>query len=133
VPAKGTGVEKPTGNGEARESLQAARAGVRRVRQLLSQPSPEVADQCAALMRDVEVQLGCVAAILQTSGAKPDAEIRVEVEELQAEVAIVAKFLADADRLLTGWLGTIRTRRSGYTDRGQAAPLVLVKQVTLEG
>jgi len=119
--------------GDVRECLHAARTSLREIRKLLSHPSPESADRSAALLRDVEVQLGLVAAMLRGPAAEPDRDIRSMVEELQEEVGVLAKILADADKLLTGWLGAIRTRRGGYTGNGQAAPLVLVKKLTVEG
>jgi len=126
-------MENATEYGDARECLQAARARMRQVRKLLSQPSVEAADESAALLRDVEVQLGCVAAILRKTGAKPDAGIRSGVEELQNEVAVLAAFFAGADKMLSGWLDAVRSRRGGYTERGQAAPLTLVRKVSVEG
>ena len=119
--------------GDARECLQAARAGMRQVKSVLSRPSADAADESAALLRDVEVQLGCVAAILRRTGARPDGDIRSAVEELQAEVAVLAAFFAGADKMFSGWLDAVRTRRGGYTERGQAAPLVLVKKLSVEG
>ena len=118
--------------GDAREYLQAARVSMRQVKRLLSHPSAEAADESAALLRDIEVQLGCVAAILR-SGSKPDAGIRAAVEELQNEVAALAAFFAGAEKMLSGWLDALRSRRGGYTDRGQAAPLTLVGKLNVEG
>lgn len=118
---------------DAKECLQAAHAGMRQVKKLLAQPSVEAADESAALLRDVEVQLGCVAALLRKDGAKPDAEIRAGVDALQSEVAVLAAFFAGADKMLSGWLGAVRTHRGGYTSRGQAAPLVLVRKLSVEG
>jgi hypothetical protein len=126
-------MENATQYGDARECLQAARVSMRQVKRLLSEPSVEAADESAALLRDVEVQLGCVAAILRQNGAKPQAEIRTGVEELQNEVAVLAAFFAGADKMLSGWLDAIRSRRGGYTERGQAAPLTLVKKLSVEG
>lgn len=119
--------------GDAREYLQAARASMRHVKRLLAQPSAEAADESAALLRDVEVQLGCVAAILRQIGSRPDSEIRTGVEELQNEVAVLATFFAGADKMLSGWLDAVRTRRGGYTVRGHAAPLTLVRKLSVEG
>lgn len=118
---------------DARECLQAARASMRHVKRLLAQPSAEAADESAALLREVEVQLGCVAAILRQNGSKPDAEIRTGVEDLQNEVAVLATFFAGADKMLSGWLDAVRSRRGGYTGRGQAAPLMLVRKLSVEG
>jgi len=126
-------MENATQYGDARECLQAARVSMRKVKGLLSEPSAEAADQSAALLRDVEVQLGCVAAILRQNGAKPQAEIRKGVEELQNEVAGLAAFFTGADKMFSLWLDAIRSHRGGYTERGQAAPLMLVKKLSVEG
>lgn len=126
-------METATEYRNAKECLQAAQAGMRQVKRLLSQPSVEAADESAALLRDVEVQLGCVAAILRKNGAKPDAEIRAGVDALQSEVAVLAAFFTGADKMLSGWLNAVRSQRGGYTERGQAAPLVLVKKLSVEG
>jgi hypothetical protein len=119
--------------GDASEHLRRARASMRQVKKLLIQPSFEAADESAALLRDVEVQLGCVAAILRRNGAKPNGEIRAGVEALQSEVAVLAAFFAGADKMLSGWLDAVRSRRGGYTERGQAAPLRLVRKLSVEG
>jgi len=126
-------METATEYGDARECLQAARLGMRQVKRLLAAPSVEAADQSAALLRDVEVQLGCVAAFLRQNAAKPDAEIRACIQELQSEAAVLAAFFAGADKMLAGWLDAVRARRGGYTARGQAAPLTLVRKVSVEG
>jgi hypothetical protein len=125
-------MDNATQYGDARECLRAARAGMRQVKRLLAQPTPDAADESAALLRDVEVQLGCVAAILR-SGARPEPGVRAGVEELQSEVAVLAAFFSGADKMLSGWLDAVRTRRGGYTHRGQAAPLTLVKKLSVEG
>jgi hypothetical protein len=119
--------------GDAAERLQAAQAGMRQVKRLLSQPSVETADESATLLREVEIQLACVAVILRQNGAQPDARIRAGVEELQNEVAVLAAFFAGAGKMLSGWLDAVRSRRGGYTDRGQAAPLTLVRKLSVEG
>jgi hypothetical protein len=126
-------MENATEYGDARQCLQAARLSMRQVKRLLSQPTAESADESAALLRDVEVQLGCVAAILRQTGPKPDSAMRAVVEELQNEVATLAAFFTGADRMLSGWLNAVRTRRGGYTERGQAAPLTLVRKLSVEG
>ena len=119
--------------GHARQCLDAARSGMRQVKKLLSRPSLDAADESAALLRDVEVQLGCVAAILRQSGAKPDVEIRAGVEELQSEVAVLAAFFAGADKMISPLAGWHSLAPGGNTERGHAAPLVLVKKLSVEG
>ncbi len=125
-------MENGTEIGDARECLRVARAGMREVKRLLANPSAEAADESAALLREVEIQLGCVAAILRRSGANPNTEIRADVEELQQEVALLAAFFSGANKMLSGWLDAIRSRR-GYTRRGVGAPLVLVQKLSVEG
>ena len=119
--------------GDARQCLDAARSGMRQVKKLLAQPSLDAADESAALLRDVEVQLGCVAAMLRQNGAKPDVDIRAGVEELQRKSPSWPAFFAGADKMISAWLDGIRSRRGGYTERGQAAPLVLVRKLSVEG
>jgi hypothetical protein len=106
---------------------------MREVKQLLSQPSERNAEECSALLRQVEIQLGCAVAILKTRGREPSVEIRSILEGMQAEIAVLAQFLAEADKLLAGWLRVISSRQSGYTTDGRAAPLVLLKKVSVEG
>lgn len=126
-------MQAPIDPGSAREHLKAAKIGMRQVKQLLAQPSPENADQSATLLGEVEVQLGCAAAMLRGNGAKQDQDIRSSLEDLQAEVAVLARFLAEGDKLLSGWLQAVQAKRAGYNQHGQAAPLVLVNKITVEG
>lgn len=100
---------------------------------MLSQPSEQNGEESAALLREVEIQLGCAVAILKTRGCKSDAEIRSTLEGLQGEIAVLAQFFAEADKLLSGWLQAIGSRQAGYTTEGRAAPLHLVKKVSVEG
>lgn len=118
---------------DARECVRAAKCAVREVKPLLGQPTAEKVEQAAAILREVEVQLGCAAALMRKSNSGPDLELQHELEELQDQVAVLSRFLAEADKLLSGWLRGVRTRHGGYTARGQAAPLVLVNKVAVEG
>ena len=122
-----------TAYGDARECILASKTHMREVRDLLSKPSIESADRAAMLLREIEVQLGCASVVLKKSGTRLDLAMRSEVEDLQDEVAVLAKFFAQADQLLSNWLRVVRTKRAGYTDQGQAAPLVLVSRLTVEG
>jgi hypothetical protein len=124
---------QPREYGDTRECLQAARQSMRQVKRLLAQPSAEAAVESAMLLREIEVQLGCVAAILRQNGSQLDSELRAGVEELQEEVAVLARFFAEADKLFSGWLNAVRSRRGGYTERGQGAPLLLMKKLSVEG
>ncbi len=100
---------------------------------MLSQPSEENSETSAALLREVEIQLGCAVAILNKQGYTPDPEIRSTLEGLQGEIAVLAQFFAEANKLLAAWLQSIGSRQAGYTTEGRAAPLLLVKKVSVEG
>ena len=127
-------VQVPTRYGDARACTGAAKANMGKVQRLLSQPTVESAEECAALLREVEIQLGCAVAIVKANGAATkDPETRRLLESLQKDVAVLAQFFAEADKFFTGWLIAIRTRREGYTQQGQAAPLVLVSNVSWKG
>jgi hypothetical protein len=110
---------------------------MREVKQLLSQHSQQNAEQnaeeCAALLRQVEVQLGCAMAIFKRRGSQPTVEIQSILEAMQGEIAVLAQFLAEADKLLAGWLRSLSIRQSGYTTEGRSAPLVLLKKVSVQG
>jgi hypothetical protein len=106
---------------------------MRRVKQLLGQPSEEHAEESAALLRQVEIQLGYAVAIFKTRGSGRSEEFQSALESLQGEIAVLAQFFAHADQLLSGWLQVLSSRQSGYTTGGKAAPLVLLKKVSVEG
>ncbi len=129
----GIDVEVPTTSGDARECIRAARANMRKVKQLLSQPSEQNAEEFAALLRQVEIDLGCAVAVLKTRRGEPAVEIQSALEGMQGEIAVLAQFFSEADQLLGGWLRAISSRQSGYTTEGRAAPLVLLKKVSVEG
>lgn len=129
----GIDVETPTTSGDAWECIRAARANMRQVKQLVSQPSEQHAEESAALLREVEIQLGCAVAILKTRDREPRAEIQSTLEGMQGEIAVLAQFFTESDKLLSGWLQALSSRHSGYTTDGRAAPLVLLKKVSVEG
>ena len=115
-------METTTQYADAGECLQAARQSMRQVKRLLAQPSAEAADESAALLRDVEVQLGCVAALLRENGSKPDRDFRSTVEDLQDEVAVLARYFAEADKMFSGWLQAVQSHRGGYTVADKQRP-----------
>ena len=123
----------PAEYGDARECIEAAHRNLEWVKQLLRQPSVEAGEASAAILREVEVQLGCIGALWKAQGANRDPELRLALEGIQREVAFLAEFFAQTERLFQGWIGAIQSKRSGYNGRGQTAPLVLVNRVNLEG
>jgi hypothetical protein len=106
---------------------------MRRARKLLAQPSEQNREESSALLREVEIQLGCACAILGAQAPKPDPEMQSALQEMQGEIAVLAQFFAQAGDLLDSWLRAIGSRHAGYTTQGQAAPLVLMKKVSVEG
>jgi hypothetical protein len=104
-----------------------------RIKQVLAQGSADGTEECATILREIEVQLGCAVAILRAGGAHPGREARVALEELQREAAVLAQLFAEADKMFNGWLRAIQAKRAGYNGRGQAAPLVLVSKMRTEG
>lgn len=106
---------------------------MRRVKQLLVQPSEENAEESAVLLREVEIQLGYAVAVFKTRGSARSVELQSALESLQGEIAVLAQFFTQADQLLSGWLHVLSSRHSGYTTGGKAAPLVLLKKVSVEG
>jgi hypothetical protein len=127
-------VRVPIKYGDARACTRAAKANMGQVQRLLNLPTLENAEECATILREVEIQLGCAAAMLKTSDSTTrDPETRSNLESMQRDVAVLAQFFAEADKLFAGWLFAIRAHREGYTDRGAAAPLVLVNKVSWRG
>jgi len=126
-------VQVPAQYGDARACIQAARRNLEQVKQILAHPSVEAGESSAAILREVEVQLGSIAALWKSKGSQSDPELRLALEGIKREVALLAELFAQADRLFQDWIGAIESKRSGYNGRGQAAPLVLVSQVSLEG
>jgi len=126
-------VEVPSQYGDAHECIQAAQRNLEQVKQLVARPSVEAGEAAAAILREVEVQLGCIAAIWKSQGVNADPELRSALEGIQREVGLLAELFAQTDRLLQSWIGAIQSKRAGYNGRGQTAPLVLVNRVSLEG
>ena len=118
---------------DAPECIREATESVRRAKQLLSQPSERNAEESAALLREAEIQLGWACAYYRARGGKPDREVQATLETLRREIANLAQFFSLADQFLGDWLRNLGTRQAGYTTRGQAAPLMLMKKVSLEG
>lgn len=126
-------VEVPEQYGDARECIRAAQRNLTRVRELLARPSVDAGEASATILREVEVQLGCIAALWKTQGATADPEVRKVLEEIKREVGTLAEFFAQTERLLQSWIEAIQIKRSGYNGRGQSAPLILIHSVSLEG
>jgi hypothetical protein len=128
-----TKLPEETAYGDPRECIRAAKESMRQVKELLSRPSAESAESCSSLLREVEVQLGCAAAVINRNAAATNVDLRSDLLELQDQVAVLARFFGEADKLLSGWLRAVQTRRGGYTQRGHAAPLTLVNKLAVQG
>lgn len=126
-------VEIPKQYGDVSECMHAARANLDRVRKLLAHPSAESVDMAAAILREVEVQLGCISVLWKTDHSKRDPKLKSVLEEIRKDVAILAEFFSQAERVVDGWIRAIQTKRGGYNKQGHAAALILVNQVDLQG
>jgi len=71
-------------------------------------------------------------AMLRNNGTQPDAEFRSALEELQAEVAVLARFLPKGTSCSRAGFRLYKPG-AGDTLSGTAAPLVLVNKLTVEG
>jgi len=126
-------LEIPKQYGDATECMHAARGNLDRVRRLLTKPSAESVEAAAAILREVEVQLGCISALWKADRAKADPGLKSVLEDIREDVAVLAEFFSRAEQLFDGWLKAIQTKRGGYNREGRAAALILVNQVDLEG
>jgi hypothetical protein len=126
-------VEIPNQYGDVSECMHAARANLDRVRKLLTRPSAESVESAAAILREVEVQLGCISVLWKADQSKRDPKLKPVLEEIRKDVAILAECFSHAERLFEGWIRAIQSKRGGYDKQGQAAALILVSQVNLEG
>ena len=105
-----------------------------KVKHLITQPGAQVADDSARILRDIEVELGCAVALLKNNSTlKRDFEIQSLLRDLQREVAVLAQVFSETDRMLGAWLRTVQSKRGGYNGKGEAAPLVLVSKMSVEG
>ena len=126
-------LEIPKQYGDVADCMHAARGNLDRVRRLLTQPSKESVDAAAAILREVEVQLGCISALWKAEHDKADPRLKSVLEDIRRDVGVLAEFFSQAERLFDGWLKAIQTKRGGYNNQGHAAALILVNQVNLEG
>ena len=117
----------------AAEYIQAARKNLAEVKTLLSRPTTESVQDSGDLMREVEVQLGCAVAILRSSQQRAAATLIAEIQELKSQTEFLALLVAETNRFLSGWVSRVLISRNGYTDRGAAAPLFLVRKTSAEG
>ena len=117
----------------AAEYIQAARKNLTEVKMLLSRPTSESVQNSTDRMREVEVQLGCAVAILRTSRQRAAANLITELQDLKEQTQFLAQLVGETNRFLSGWVNRVLVTRNGYTERGSAAPLFLVRKTTAEG
>src|ERR1700681_1187222 len=112
------------------ECIRAARAHIAEVMRSLKALSSDAAERSADLLSEAATQLQDAAAMLRGMECPGDANLRLEVERLRQELKTLSYALSQTDRLVSGWM---RRMGSGYTERGGAAPLMLVKKVNITG
>ena len=100
---------------------------------ITDRPDQLVIEKVGDLMREVEVQLGCAVAILRSSKQRAAATMIAEIQELKHQTEFLVLLVAETNRFLSGWVSRVLISRNGYTDRGAAAPLFLVRKTSAEG
>ena len=117
----------------AAEYIQAARKNLAEVKKLLSRPTGDSVQNSTDRMREVEVQLGCAVAILRSSRERAATNLVTELQDLKEQTQFLSQLVGETNRFLSGWVNRVMISRNGYTERGDAAPLFLVRKTTLEG
>lgn len=117
----------------AAECIRFARKNLSEVKDLLVRPTRENGERSGELLREVEVQLGCAAALLRSAPGKADPAIVAEIHELKRQTEMLVMLFGETDRLLSNWASRVLVHRNGYTERGGAAPLFLVSKTSAEG
>lgn len=115
------------------ECIRAARRNVAVVRDILTGPVSGKVEIAVDLLREVEVQLSCAATLLRESPASRDPELNLEIAELRRQTTFLRLLLAETERFLSGWVGRLLAGRTGYTMRGDSAPLFLVGKTSTKG
>ncbi len=94
------------------------------------------AQQMVAMMdrlREVEIQVGCAAALLQQKQGEDHAEAIAELKHLRKQLDSLSSLFDESSRFISGWLGRLLTHRNGYTRSGEVAHLSLVNRTAVEG
>ena len=115
------------------ECMRCARQNLSEVKAMLSRPTRENGERSVELLREVEVQLGCVAAFLRSAPEKADPKIVTEIHELKQQTESLVVLFAETNRVLGSWASRVLVNRNGYTEYGGAAPLFLVGKTSAEG
>ena len=117
----------------AADYIHAARKNLGEVKNLLTRPTSQSVQDSTDRMREVEVQLGCAVAILRSSPQRAAANLITELQDLKHQTQFLAQLIGETNRFLSGWVNRVLVSRNGYTERGAAAPLYLVRKTTAEG
>ena len=113
--------------------VQCIRSARSRISELMhSLETAHTADDQLTLLGEAAKQLQEAADLLRNTETSDEAAIRFEIEELRRQLNKLSALLTESERLVSGWIGRLGTR-SGYTEQGASAPLVLVKKVNISG
>jgi hypothetical protein len=111
------------------ERIREARRKLHQVRQILMTPSPERLGDCGPVLEEAAGLLG---SLLDC----PKSGVPLLMEELQAlrrDVSVVTALMQQAAGYYLGWAQMLGAATSGYTNQGDAAPLVGYSQLSVEG
>jgi hypothetical protein len=116
---------------DAASGLAAVRADVEGACESLVLATPEALTCCeGALERAAEtLRRGRTAWDWKSAGEAA----RIEAAQLQAGIRRAGRLLSSASRYHAGWLRILSAMTSGYSARGDSAPMAGMRRISLEG
>ncbi|HML18476.1 MAG TPA: hypothetical protein VK419_15710 [Bryobacteraceae bacterium] len=111
--------------------VSSARRQIANLRAVLASPGPEEIEACLPALAEAAACLASVEQDLKSSA--PPAEMAWELKQLQAELKMAAKLIANGAAFYQGWAKLLASAASGYTPSGDAAPLAAAGSVSVQG
>jgi hypothetical protein len=111
------------------ERVRQARRKLHQVREILISPSPEKLGECGPVLEDAAGLLGSLLES-RTNGAAPPL-LAEELQGLRRELSVVTALMQQAAGYYLGWAQMLGAATNGYTNHGEAAPLVDCSQLSI--
>jgi hypothetical protein len=111
------------------ERIREARRKLHQVRQILMTPSPERLGDCGPVLQEAAGLLGSLSDC-------PKSGVPLLIEELQAlrrDLSVVTALMQQAAGYYLGWAQMLGAATTGYTNQGDAGPLLGYSQMSVEG
>jgi hypothetical protein len=112
------------------ERRREARQKLHQVRQILMTPSPERLGDCGPVLEEAA---GLLASLPDYRKSGPPVPFIEELQALRRDLSVVTALIQQAAGYYLGWAQILGAATSGYTNQGDAAPLVGYPQVSVEG